>query len=55
MDSHCLQEYTFALNELLIQHTTSESQQIRNIVAEILGRLLADFPDEMFDSVDASL
>lgn len=55
VDSHCLQEYTFTLNELLISHTTSESLQIRNIVAEILGRLLADFPEEMFDSVDSSL
>ena len=54
-DSHCLQEYILDLNELLISHTTSESQQIRNIVAEILGRLLADFPEEMFDVVDGAL
>ena len=55
VDSKCLKEYTFDLNTLLMGHTTSESQQIRNIVAEILGRLLADFPDEMFDSVDGAL
>ena len=54
-DSHCLQEYILDLNELLITHTTSDSQQIRNIVAEILGRLLADFPDDMFDVVDGAL
>lgn len=55
VDSKCLQEYMIELNELLMTHTTSESQQIRNIVAEILGRLLADFPQEMFDSVDGAL
>ena len=55
VNSRCLQSYTWQLNELLLSHTTSDSQQIRNIVAEILGRLLADFPDEMFDTVDAGL
>ena len=54
-DSHCLQEYILDLTDLLVSHTTSDSQQIRNIVAEILGRLLADFPDEMFDVVDSAL
>lgn len=54
-DSHCLQEYILDLTELLVSHTTTDSQQIRNIVAEILGRLLADFPDDMFDVVDAAL
>lgn len=38
-----------------MMHTSSESQQIRNIVAEILGRLLADFPEEIFDTVDSGL
>jgi len=38
-----------------MSHTTTESQQIRNIVAEILGRMLADFPEEMFDTVDQGL
>ena len=54
-DSQCLEAYIFQLTELLMSHTTSQSAQIRHIVAEILGRLLADFPDEMFDTVDAGL
>ena len=54
-DSQCLEAYIFQLTELLMSHTTSQSAQIRHIVAEILGRLLADFPDEMFDTVDGGL
>ena len=54
-DSHCLEEYLFTLIGLLHTHTSAESLQIRNIVAEIMGRLLADFPDQMFDTVDDNL
>jgi len=54
-DSRCLEDYMFELTELLMMHTSAESQQIRNIVAEILGRLLADFPTETFDTVDSGL
>ena len=43
------------LTELLISHTSVDSQQIRNIVAEILGRLLADFPEEILDTVEEGL
>jgi len=38
-----------------MSHTQSESSQIRNIVSEILGRLLADFPDEIFEVVESGL
>ena len=55
VDSHCLKDYMMELDQLLMGHTTSESLQIRNTVAEILGRLLADFPDDMFDTVDGGL
>jgi len=41
----------FDITELLIALTSSDSVQIRNIVAEILGRLLADFPEEVQDTV----
>ena len=43
------------LTELLMSHTSSESNQIRNIVAEILGRLLGDFPDDIYEVVDSGL
>lgn len=52
VDSHCLENFLFQLTELLSSHTTSESPQIRNIVSEILGRLLADFHDEVFPTVN---
>jgi cullin-associated NEDD8-dissociated protein 1 len=54
-DSKCLQDYMMDLTELLISHTSVDSQQIRNIVAEILGRLLADFPEEILDTVEEGL
>lgn len=54
-DSKCLEDYMMELTELIMMHTSAESQQIRNIVAEILGRLLADFPGEIFDTVDSGL
>lgn len=38
-----------------MQHTSSESGQIRSIVAEILGRLVAEYPQEMYDTVEAGL
>ena len=37
----------FETQELLIQLTTSDSPQIRNIISEILGRLLAEYPEEI--------
>lgn len=54
-DSKCLQDYMMDLTSLLISHTSVDSQQIRNIVAEILGRLLADFPEEILDTVEEGL
>lgn len=46
-DSRCISEYMYDITELLIQLTSSDSPQIRTIVSEILGRLLADFPEEV--------
>ena len=54
-DSQCLREYIFDLTGLLMSHTQSASSQIRNIVSEILGRLLADFPEEIFEVVESGL
>ena len=38
-----------------MQHTASESSQIRSIVAEILGRLVAEYPEDMYDTVESGL
>ena len=54
-NSRCLEDQIFSLTDLLISHTTSQSLQIQTIVAEILGRLLADFPDQMYETVSESL
>ncbi len=54
-DSKCLETYIDELINLLISHTSVESQQIRNIVAEIVGRLLADFPEIMMDTISSEL
>lgn len=42
-DSKCLDEFLTELINMLIAHTTSDSLAIRNIVSEILGRLLSDY------------
>jgi len=40
---------------MLVALSSSDSAQIRNIVAEILGRLLADFPEDFMDTVTDGL
>ena len=54
-DSRCVADYMMDIQDMLVALSSSDSAQIRNIVAEILGRLLADFPEDFMDTVTDGL
>ena len=43
----CLKDYIDKLLPLLVEHSKNEEEQIRNIVAESLGRLFVVYSSEM--------
>ncbi len=49
----CLKDYIDKLLPLLVEHAKNEEEQIRNIVAESLGRLFVVYSNEMFGVYDS--
>jgi hypothetical protein len=50
----CLKDYLDKLLPMLIDQTKNEEEQIRNIVAESLGRLFVVYSNEMQDVIKSS-
>ena len=53
-NSKCLQLYLTKLLPLLIEHSRSEDEQIRNLVAESIGRLFIIYSHIMSSDIDKS-
>jgi len=51
-NSRCLQPYLVRLLPLLIEHSKNSEEQIRNIVAESVGRLFIVYSQDMSDEIE---
>lgn len=50
--SQCLQPYVARLLPLLVEHTKNDDEQIRNIVAESVGRLFVVYSTDMYNDIE---
>mmetsp|Transcript_36990 Transcript_36990/g.35707 ORF Transcript_36990/g.35707 Transcript_36990/m.35707 type:complete len:113 (-) Transcript_36990:63-401(-) len=50
----CLKDYIDKLLPLLVEHAKNEEEQIRNIVAESVGRLFVVYSSEMLGVIEDS-